>query len=244
MSQVARFSDAGLHRLQVSGTGPAHKPIGTPRVAHYFCTTSLLSGAVALAALLMIAGCEGRPTPAPEGPRRLTHEETLQWVADHRAWRLARKTKPIWVRPVEPAEVGKEFETADHVAEPARAGYWLCVGVAGEPWFQAPDKVTAKYDLAGEEVRRFGFDTADRTYRVYRPNGDVRNWAAQVAGPGIEGFSIRPNYSPDRPLYSPAGGYVVRDGAGNPYHDPPDDVWLVQQGLFESTYEFVDGPGR
>jgi hypothetical protein len=27
-------------------------------------------------------------------------------------------------------------------------------------------------------------------------------------------------------------------------YDPAGDVWLVQQALFESTYEFVDGPGR
>ena len=197
-------------------------------------------GGIVLTALA--AGCRERPATEPAGPRRLTHEETLQWVADHKAWRPARKTKPIWARPVEAAEVGKEFQTADHVAEPAKAGYWLCVGVAGEPWFQAPDKVTARYDPAGEEVRRFAFDPADRTYRVYRPKAEDKRWAAQVAGPGIEGFYVRTSYSPDRPLYSPAGGYVVR--GTDPDRSPAGDVWLVQQALFESTYEFVDGAGR
>ena len=38
-------------------------------------------------------------------------------------------------------------------------------------------------------------------YQVFKPKGDVRNWAAQVSGPEIEGFSIRPNYDMEHPLY-------------------------------------------
>ena len=56
---------------------------------------------------------------------------------------------------------------------------------------------------------------------------------------GIEGFSIRPGYDPERPLYSPAGGYVVKNDSPDPYRDNPKDVWLVQQPLFESTYEVL-----
>ena len=62
---------------------------------------------------------------------------------------------------------------------------------------------------------------------------------AQVKGPGIEGFFIKPGYDPERPLYSPAGGYVVKDHVADPYRDNPKDVWLVQQPLFESTYSLV-----
>jgi hypothetical protein len=155
------------------------------------------------------------------------------------AWRLARKTKPIWARPVRADEVGQEFQTADGVAEVAREGYWLCVGVAGEPWFQAPEKVRAKYERGDEETKQFAFDTARRTYTVYRPRGDTLNWVAQVTGPDVEGFSVRPAYDVERPLYSPAGGYVVKDHVADPYGERPDDVWLVQQSLFESTYELV-----
>jgi hypothetical protein len=138
---------------------------------------------------------------------------------------------------VQADEVGKEFQTADHVAQAAREGYWLCVGVAGEPWFQAPEKVLAKYDLEREEVKHFDFDARSQTYQVYRPKPDVQLWAAQVVDPSVEGFYIKPNYDPERPLYSPAGGYVVKEHVDDPYRDAPDDVWLVQQGLFESTYE-------
>jgi hypothetical protein len=183
-------------------------------------------------------GCGDKPAATPQ-PRRLTHEETLQWVREHRAWRLVHKTKPIWARPVRPDEVGREFQTADNAKEVAREGAWLSVGVAGEPWFQKPETIAAKYDRGAEEEKQFPFDGKPCAYTVYRPRGDVRNWAAQVKGPGIEGFSIRPGYDPDHPLYSPAGGYVVRGNVADPYRESPDDVWLVQESLFGQTYEPV-----
>jgi hypothetical protein len=171
--------------------------------------------------------------------KKLTHEETLRWIAENKAWRLARKTRPIWARPVEAEEIGKEFETADHVKEKARAGVWLCAGVAGEPWFQALEKIEAKYERRGQETKAFEFDTKPRPYRKFQPKPAGRSWVAQVKVPGIAGFFIRPGYDPERPLYSPSGGYVVKDDVENPYRDKPKDVWLVQQSLFESTYELV-----
>jgi hypothetical protein len=63
--------------------------------------------------------------------------------------------------------------------------------------------------------------------------------AREVKGPGIAGLFIRPSYDPKHPLYSPAGGYVVRDDVKDPHQAKPNDVWLVQQGLFESTYEVI-----
>jgi hypothetical protein len=182
----------------------------------------------------------GEQAQAPTAERRtLSHEETLRWVGEHKAWRLARKTRTIWARPVRPEEVGKEFQTADHVKETARAGYWLCVGVAGEPWFQSRERIDAKYEPAEEVHRAFAFDVGPQSYRVFKPRGDARNWVAQVQGPDIVGFYVRPGYDPSRPFYSPSGGYVVKDEVKDPYHDKPGDVWLVQQSLFESTYELV-----
>jgi hypothetical protein len=177
--------------------------------------------------------------PAVSALRKLSHEETLQWIAKNKAWRLARKTKPIWARPVEPGEVGKEFQTADHVKEKARAGVWLCVGVAGEPWFQSLEKIEAKYEPDDHQTKAFAFDSKPRAYRKYKPKGTLRNWVAQVTGPGIVGFYVRPGYDPERPLYSPAGGYVVKDDVPDPYRDKPKNVWLVQRPLFDSTYEII-----
>jgi hypothetical protein len=202
---------------------------------------------LAATSLAMIAPARGEsatedpPSNAKAPQRRLSHEETLQWIIEHKAWRLARKTRPIWARPVQQGEVGKEFETADHIKETAREGYWLCVGIAGEPWFQAHDKILAKYEPCSEEVKSFGFDAKPQTYRVFQPNENVQNWVAQVKGTDIEGFSIMPGYGAERPIYSPAGGYVVKDHVADPYQDNPKDVWLVQQPLFESTYSVVAG---
>jgi hypothetical protein len=198
--------------------------------------------------LLLVVGCSGPPgvgvpvDPPKEAPavgRKLSHEETLRWIDEHRAWKQARKTRPIWARAVAPEEVGKEFQTADHVKEVAQKDAWLCVGVAGEPWFQALTKIESKYEPDGEEEKTFAFDPKPIAYRKFKPRGTVRNWVARVEGPGIEGFFIKPNYDPSRPLYSPAGGYVVKDDAKEPYGADPKEVWLVQQALFESTYEII-----
>lgn len=179
------------------------------------------------------------PVAVSPGDRKLSHEETLRWIADRRAWFRTRKTRPIWARSVEPDEVGKPFQTADHAIETARAGFWLSVGLAGEPWFQALEKIESKYEPAGTEVKRFPFDSTPRLYRIYRPRASATNWAAQVQDPGLAGFFIRASYDPEHPLYAPAGGYVVRNDVENPYTTPPTDVWLVQQALFESTYEVL-----
>jgi len=186
----------------------------------------------------VVASGGSQAAPKVQG-RKLTHAEALKWIAEHKAWRRARKTRPIWARPVEPEEVGKEFQTADHVKEVARAGVWLCVGVAGEPWFQTREKIDSKYEPAKTEARSFRFDVKSHKYRIFKPKADVRNWVAQVKGPGIAGFFIRPSYDPERPLYAPAGGYVVRPDSPDPYKESPRDVWLVQESLFTSTYDLV-----
>jgi hypothetical protein len=205
-----------------------------------------LRAALWLAAAINLSCTDRALTSPPPMPhyeasmaRRLTHAETLRWIVDHRAWRVARKTKPIWARPVAPGELGKEFQTADHAVERATADHSLCVGVAGEPWFQQPDKVEAKYERAGSERRQFSFDDTARDYERFTPREGSRNWAAQIDDAGIEGFYVQPNYPTDGPLYSPRGGYVVKDYVDDPYDGNPDDVWLVQQGLFESTYDIV-----
>ena len=140
------------------------------------------------------------PLPSPRWrDARLSHDESLKWIDEHKAWKLARKTRPIWARPVEPDEDGKEFQTADHVKQVARQDSWLCVGGSGEPWFHALDKIEGKYEPSGEEVKSFRFDTESRTYKIFKPRVDVKNWVAQVKGPGIEGFFIKPGYDPERP---------------------------------------------
>jgi hypothetical protein len=169
--------------------------------------------------------------------KRLSHDETLRWIAEQRAWRPARKTKPIWARPVGADEAGREFQTADQAKERAVPDAWLCVGSAGEPWFQSKERIDAKYRAEEEVQQRFDFDESPRTYFRFSPRDEARNWAAQITAPDVEGFYIQPNYPTDGPLYAPAGGYVVKDYVDDPYAGESDDVWLVQQALFDSTYE-------
>ncbi|MEI8016554.1 MAG: hypothetical protein WCH39_00075 [Schlesneria sp.] len=176
-------------------------------------------------------------TKAPA--RELTHEETLAWVHENRAWRKAKKTRSMWARAITAEEVGKEFQTADRAKLMARENAWLCVGVAEEPWFQAWEKIEAKYERGESETKQFAFDDKPYEYHLFRPKPDVTNWAAQVKGSNIAGFSIRPGYDPGNPLHSEQGGYVVKGDTADPYQDKPGDIWLVQQPLFESTYEFL-----
>lgn len=208
-------------------------------VALWLLMASLFVGGDVPSPSLSWAVAQEPPASGKAQGKTLSHEETLRWIAEHKAWRRARKTKPIWARAVEAEEVGKRFQTADEAIETARAGYWLSVGVAGEPWFQTREKIEGKYERAGEEVRRFAFDSRPRTYQVWKPRTETRSWVACVTAPGIAGFFIRPNYDRAHPLYSPAGGYVVRDDVPDPYRARADDVWLVQQKLFESTYELL-----
>lgn len=174
--------------------------------------------------------------------KRLTHEEVLALIADRKLWRRAHKTKPILVRVLQDAEIGRDFTTADHTIEKGQSGFVLCVGVAGEPWFQTPAKVDGKYTTTGEtETHQFDFDTEPQEYQVWHPKPGVNNWVAQIpAIEGVEGFTIRPKYDMEHPLYSPTGGFVVKDDVPDPYEGNPNDVWLVQRALFESTYQ-VEG---
>jgi hypothetical protein len=196
-----------------------------------------------LLALVTASGCGSPRDKTAEEPMELTHEQTLQWIRDNRAWKQARKVKPIRVRHLDKNEIGKEFQTADQAIERGQEGFVLCVGVAGEPWFQREDKVKTRYELVGMEETKFSFDRESHTYQIYKPKDDTLNWAAQVQGKFrfrvIDKFSVRPNYDMEHPLVSKAGGYVVRDDAPDPYKEDVPDVWLVQQVLFESTYEFV-----
>ncbi len=168
--------------------------------------------------------------------RELSHEETLAWINQHRAWRKAVKTAPVWARAIAREEIGKEFQTLDRAIQRAREGTWLCVGVADEPWFQSLDQIEAKYTRGTTESKQFPFDDKPHDYHQFQPKPNQVKWVACVEDPGIAGFSVRPGYDPHRPLHSPSGGYVVKGDVPNPYQDQPDDVWLVQRALFESTY--------
>jgi hypothetical protein len=170
---------------------------------------------------------------------RLTHEQTLEWIDKNRAWRRAKKTQLIWVREVEQEERDKDYLTAEGTVQRPQEGYWLCVGVVGEPWFQRKERIYGKYEQSCNETKQFAFDARPFDYLVFKPKGDVRNWAAQVSGPGLIEFSLKPNYDPSQVLLCAAGGYVVTDDVPDPYQGILNDVWIVQRAIFESSYELL-----
>jgi hypothetical protein len=189
------------------------------------------------------AGCRENPRPIADEPMQLSHEDTLDWIRQNKAWRKARKVKPILARAVEKDEIGKGFQTADGIVEHPKDGYWLCVGIAGEPWFQKKERLDTRFEAGDEEIKQFAFDSRPSKYRIFHPKGDVANWAAQVKGTWhgkeITGFAIRTTYDPDHPLTAPAGGYAVTEDVPDPYRADLKDVWLVQEKLFDSTYEII-----
>ncbi len=168
----------------------------------------------------------------------LTHEQTMAWIRHKGQWRRAKKTKEMWARATTAEEKDKDFHTAEGPVQRPQPGHWLCVGIVGEPWFQKKEKIDAKYELVRTETRRFGFDDRPFEYQVLKPKGDVANQVVQIKGDGITFFAFRPTYD-NQEVILPAGAYVVTGDVADPRNDPLQDVWVVQQSIFESSYELI-----
>lgn len=98
----------------------------------------------------------------------------------------------------------------------AKAGDWLCKGVAGEPWPQKEEKLFATYDQTSAP------DAEGWVEFSPKPDSEAVQ-AAQIDHP----FQVIASWGT---LAGKAGDYVV--------HRPGDttDVWIVDKGLFEATY--------
>jgi hypothetical protein len=135
-------------------------------------------------------------------------------------WFHARKTHPIWVKAVERDQTVQTLEGKVQVA----AGDLLCRGVGGELWPQKPAAVAKKYSPA-EEVDAEG-------WRKHVPQPDVEGvMAAQVDHP----FAVMASWGR---LKGKAGDFVVKNFRDRDT-ELPDDVWIVDQGLFHETYQAV-----
>ena len=73
---------------------------------------STVAGLTCLLAVagVLVCGCSKRSSSNGETPMRLSHEQTLDWIQQHRAWRLAKKVKPIWARALRADEIGRPFQ--------------------------------------------------------------------------------------------------------------------------------------
>jgi hypothetical protein len=145
------------------------------------------------------------------------NQTILDEVNQARLWFRAKKTRAIWAKRLDRDERVETLEGVEQVP----AGTWLCRGEAGELWPQTEQRLHDKY-IATEEVDEAG-------WRKYEPHPDTQGaMAAQVNHP----FRVEAQWGT---LTGKPGDYLVKN-----YEDRdvlyPEDVWIVDQKLFQATY--------
>ena len=127
--------------------------------------------------------------------------------------RRFRKTKPMWAKLLhEPVEV-QTLEGPEVVP----AGAYLCRGIKGEPWGQSAEKVSQKYVPSGEPL--------DDGWEKFLPHPD----APPVDATKIPtAFRVHTSWGE---LSGKPGDYLVRSTTDL------TDMWIVDQSIFDSTYE-------
>ena len=143
----------------------------------------------------------------------------LKEVSETGLWFHAKKTRPIWVRLLKQAETVMTLEGDERVP----AGNYLCRGEAGDIWPQSKERLTAKYVMT-KDVDNRGWHKCD-------PKPDAAGvMAAQVP----HAFQVHAEWGQ---LSGKAGDFIVKNDDRN--NENPDDVWIVDQALFQATYERV-----
>lgn len=167
-----------------------------------------------------MAGCTHPSGPPPAAALQSANHKLLDEINRSGRWFHARKTRAIWVKQLAADQTVSTLEGPVQ----ARAGDFLCRGEAGELW---PQKVK---DL---ESRYSPTDRVDAEgWRQYAPRPDAEGvMAAQVAHP----FEVQAKWGR---LAGKAGDYVAKNFRDRavPY---PEDVWVVDQKLFQATYQAV-----
>lgn len=145
----------------------------------------------------------------------------LDEVNQSGTWFPAKKTRPIWARLLEkPAKV-KTLEGEEDVP----AGQYLCRGDASDIWPQTAERLATKY-VATNDVSPDG-------WQKFLPQPDNRGvLAAQIS----HAFGVQAKWGV---LSGKPGDYLVKNYEDDetPY---PADVWVVDQALFQATYETVN----
>jgi hypothetical protein len=182
---------------------------------------------VGLLLVMFYCGCSQTQEP-PSKPRVTanpkTAESTNQAILDEanaaKKWFHAKKVRPIWAKRLEQAQTVKTLEGEEQVA----AGNYLCKGEAKDIWPQTEKDLNKRYS-ATEEVDAEG-------WRKYQPHHDAAGvMATQIDHP----FEVEASWGK---LKGKRGDFLVKN-----FQDRetvyPADVWIVDQTLFEQTYESV-----
>ena len=133
-------------------------------------------------------------------------------------WFHAKKTRPIWARRIEFAQTVKTLEGEFRVD----VGHFLCKGEAGDVWPQSEESLFKRY-WASDEIDADG-------WRKYVPQPAARGvMATQIDHP----FEVESCWGI---LAGKPNDFLVKNfqDCSTVY---PDDVWVVDQSLFQQTYE-------
>lgn len=149
---------------------------------------------------------------------RTRNETLLREVTASGSWFHARKTRPIRVRRLEQETTVKTLEGVERVP----AGTWLCRGEAGDIWPQSEQGLNARYNIL-PEVDGDGWHRCE-------PRSDA---AGVMAARVPHAFQVQARWGV---LNGKAGDFLVKNFADRD-NDHPDDVWIVDQNLFEATYQ-------
>jgi hypothetical protein len=170
--------------------------------------------------LVAAVGCSHQQEP--KGSANLSpNADILAEMNQASAWFRAKKVRPIWAKRVETDQMVKTIEGTEMV----KAGDYLCRGEAGDIWPQKTTSLAEKYDKT-EEV------DAERWYK-YVPRADSKGvLAARVPHP----FTLKASWGV---LSGKTGDYIVKGFADRDVAYP-DDVWIVDQKLFQATYKAID----
>lgn len=138
-----------------------------------------------------------------------------------RIWKHYKKTKPLWAKKLEEDVVVDTLEGELKYSK----GDYLCKGPTGDIWGQKEESLFKKYDPDP------------------KTNADKDGWQKFLPKPdasGVMAAQIDHEFSIEHPswgtFHGNAGDYLVKS-----YEDKdtefPEDVWIVQKGIFEGTYE-------
>ena len=136
-------------------------------------------------------------------------------------WFHAMKTRPIWARRLEEAQTVKTLEGEEQV----EAGHYLCKGEAGDIWPQTEKDLNKRY-TSTDEVTAEG-------WRKYQPHPDAQR---VLATPIDHPFEVQATWGK---LSGKPGDFLLKNFSDRDTASPAD-VWIVDQTLFQQTYETVD----
>jgi hypothetical protein len=146
----------------------------------------------------------------------------LDEMTQAHAWFHAKRVRPIWAKLLDKDQKVQTIEGTEEI----KAGVYLCRGEAGEVWPQTALRLLDKYEKT-DEVDAEG-------WRKYVPRADNQGvMAAQVK----HAFTVHAKWGV---LSGKAGDYIVKDFSNRDVAHP-DDVWIVDQKLFQATYKAVEG---